>query len=116
MSSSASGDEPVRSQRRTLDAANASASSTVTPGQVSEDAHRSEALWFRTQDFNATRTQLDPQQLRNDLIILAQHTTNAVLGIVQYQDRINDGVDSVRQSSTIMRRDLDSLSKHAPGM
>ena len=65
-------DDGVTGKRRSLDEARASGGSSS--GGVPEDSHRVEVNWFKSQDFNATRSQLDPVQLRNDVVRPAVRT------------------------------------------
>ena len=80
----------------------------TTPGGIPEDANRTEARWFTTTNFHQTVQQLDPAQLRHDIISLADHTKYITVGTINYIDRANGNVDALRGGDATLQQGIEA--------
>ena len=60
-------------------------------------------------DLESTRPTTEGAQLRNDIIVLAQHSRSMIIGMLQYQIRIRSNIDKQRQDGTLAAPDLNTL-------
>ena len=82
-----------------------------------EQVHKVESLWFSTQlathQFQNSNTRLGPNELRQDVIALAEHTARAIVALSQIAEKTETSVEvltaSVQQHQAATRNDLDTL-------